>query len=44
MVEGGWSFIWAAYAVSIGALAVLAIVVAVRLAHWARAARKLDQR
>lgn len=43
MIESGWPFVWAAYAVSLGALAVLAIVVVVRALHWARAARELDK-
>jgi hypothetical protein len=43
MIDGGWSFIWAAYAVTLGALAVLALVVAVRLAHWSKRARALDE-
>jgi heme exporter protein D len=43
MIEGGWDFIWAAYAVSLGALAVLVAVVVSRLAHWSKAAQALDQ-
>jgi hypothetical protein len=44
MIEGGWAYIWAAYAVALGALAALALVVTSRLAHWARAARALTER
>jgi len=43
MIEGGWAFIWPAYAVTLGALAVLAAVVVARLKKWARRARDLDK-
>jgi heme exporter protein D len=43
MIEGGWPFIWAAYGVSMGALAVLVAVVVARLAHWSKAVRALDE-
>ncbi|MEZ5960797.1 MAG: heme exporter protein CcmD [Hyphomonadaceae bacterium] len=43
MIEGGWEFIWPAYAVALGALAVLAIVVVTRLRAWERRARDLDK-
>jgi hypothetical protein len=43
MIDGGWSFIWAAYAITLGVLAVLALVVAVRLAHWSKRARASDE-
>lgn len=43
MIEGGWEFIWPAYAVALGALGVLAIVVVTRLRTWAQRARELDK-
>lgn len=43
MIEGGWAFIWASYAVTVAGLGVAAIVVALRLRHWARAARALNE-
>ncbi len=44
MIEGGWEFIWPAYAVALGGLAVLAIVVVARLRTWERRARDLDKK
>lgn len=44
MIEGGWAYIWPAYAVTLGALLVLTLVVVLRLRHWAERARKLDQK
>lgn len=43
MIEGGWAYIWPAYAVTLGALAVLTAVVAARLLHWRKQARALDE-
>lgn len=43
MIEGGWPFIWAAYGVSLSALGVLITIVVLRLWHWSKAARALDQ-
>jgi hypothetical protein len=43
MIEGGWDFIWFAYAASLGALGVLSIVVVARLLAWSRRARDLDK-
>jgi heme exporter protein D len=43
MIEGGWAFVWAAYALTISALAVLGVAVMLRLRHWARRARELDR-
>lgn len=40
MIEGGWSYIWSAYALAIGALVVLTLIVTLRLAHWAKRARE----
>lgn len=42
MIEGGWPFVWIAYAITFGALIPLALIVALRLAHWVNEARKLD--
>ncbi len=42
MIEGGWPFIWTAYALTLAALVVLALVVMARLRHWARRARELE--
>lgn len=44
MIEGGWSFVWPAYAVALGGLVALAIVVVARLGAWERRARELDKR
>ncbi len=43
MIEGGWTYVWVAYALSLSALMALAIVVAWRLAHWAGRARSLER-
>lgn len=43
MIEGGWSFVWTAYALTLTALALLALIVVVRLRHWARRAKELDR-
>ena len=42
-VEGGWAYVWGAYALALCALGVLAAIVARRAAHWARQARALDK-
>jgi len=44
MIEGGWEFIWPAYGVALGSLAVLTVVVIARLREWARRARELDKK
>jgi hypothetical protein len=44
MIEGGWAYVWPAYGVALGALALLAVVVVVRLLVWERRARELDKR
>ena len=44
MIEGGWDFVWPAYAVALGALTVLAIVVVVRLRTWEQRARELGNK
>ncbi|MBS0385362.1 MAG: heme exporter protein CcmD [Proteobacteria bacterium] len=42
MIAGGWNFVIAAYAVTFGGLAILALVVAIRARQWANRARSLD--
>lgn len=42
MISGGWNFVIAAYGVTLGGLAALAIVVALRARAWAKRARELD--
>lgn len=44
MIEGGWEFVYAAYAVSGAAFVSAAVVVLLRLRHWAREARRLDKK
>ncbi|HJS80307.1 MAG TPA: heme exporter protein CcmD [Vitreimonas sp.] len=44
MIEDGWAYIWGAYALAIGALALLTCIVMLRLAHWSRRARELERR
>jgi heme exporter protein D len=44
MIEGGWDFVWPAYAVALGALTILAIVVVVRLRTWERRACELGNK
>ncbi|MGD9980866.1 MAG: heme exporter protein CcmD [Hyphomonadaceae bacterium] len=43
MIEGGWSFVWSAYAIALGAIALLTVVVLLRLRVWSRRARELDK-
>ena len=42
MITGGWSFVIAAYAVTLGGLAVLAIAITLRARAWAKRADELD--
>jgi heme exporter protein CcmD len=44
MVDGGWPFVWAAYALMASAFAVLVCVVLLRARHWAHEARKLERK
>jgi len=44
MIEGGLDFVYAAYALTAGALGVLALAVVLRARHWARRARELEKR
>jgi heme exporter protein D len=43
MIEGGWNFVWAAYAIALGGLGLLTLVVLARLRSWSRRARELDR-
>lgn len=43
MISGGWAYVWPAYALTLGALFVLAAIVIVRARRWAKAARELDK-
>jgi heme exporter protein D len=43
MIEGGWPYIWGAYAATLLGIGVLALVIAARLRFWAKRARALDQ-
>jgi hypothetical protein len=43
MIEGGWSFVYAAYAIVGVALVVLAAVVVFRLRYWAKRAKDLNR-
>jgi heme exporter protein D len=43
MIEGAWTYVWAAYGVALAALAVAASVVVLRLRYWAARARDLDK-
>lgn len=43
MIQGGWTFVWTAYGLTMAALGVLALVVVARLRHWARRARELER-
>lgn len=44
MIEGGWPFVIAAYAVTSLGLGALALMVVLRAARWARQARDLEKR
>ncbi len=43
MIEGGWSFVYAAYGVGGVALAGLAVIVVLRLRYWAKRAKDLGR-
>ncbi|MGD9965116.1 MAG: hypothetical protein AB7T59_01200 [Hyphomonadaceae bacterium] len=43
MIEGGWAYVWPAYAIAFGAMGALAVIVLVRLWVWSRRARRLDK-
>jgi hypothetical protein len=44
MIEGGWAYIWIAYALALIALGALTLIVTLRLAHWSKRARELERR
>lgn len=43
MIEGGWPFVYAAYALTVGSLGVLAVVTVLRLRAWTKRAAELDK-
>jgi hypothetical protein len=43
MIEGGWAYIWPAYAIALGAIGALTVIVLLRLHVWSRRARALDK-
>jgi heme exporter protein CcmD len=42
VIEGGWVYVWASYALTIAVVGGLAFVVLSRLRHWSARARALD--
>ncbi|MGE0740803.1 MAG: heme exporter protein CcmD [Hyphomonadaceae bacterium] len=44
MIDGGWPFIYAAYALTVVLLGGLSVAIALRARHWANEARKLDDK
>ena len=44
MIEGGWNFVYPAYAVTFLGLAALAVSIIWRARTWAKAARELDRK
>lgn len=44
MIEGGWTFVWACYALMGVSFAALIAVVLLRARHWAREAAKLERK
>jgi heme exporter protein D len=42
MIQGGWSYVWAAYAVTVSGLAALALIVTLQARRWAARARALE--
>jgi hypothetical protein len=43
MIEGGWAYIWPAYAIALGAIGLMTVVVLMRLRTWSRRAGKLEK-
>ncbi len=44
MIEGGLNYVYAAYAAALGGLTVLTLIIVLRAIHWAREAKKLEER
>ncbi|MFO1016015.1 MAG: heme exporter protein CcmD [Hyphomonadaceae bacterium] len=44
MVEGGWNFIWPAYALTVLSLGGAALFVLLRARYWAKQAKQLDRK
>lgn len=44
MIEGGWAYVYAAYAVALGGLGALTLIIVIRAIRWGREAKKLEQR
>jgi heme exporter protein CcmD len=44
MIDGGWPYVWASYALTAFVVAGLVIAVALRLRHWSRRAQALTAR
>jgi heme exporter protein D len=44
MIEGGWTFVWSAYAVAAAGLGALVVIALARFLHWRKAARALEAR
>lgn len=44
MIEGGWAYIYAAYAATLALLGGLALAIFLHARRWASEARKLDER
>lgn len=42
MIEGGWPYVWASYALTVTVVGALALTVTFRLRHWSKRARALD--
>lgn len=40
MIEGGWAYVWGAYGLAVAALVALSVMVALRLAYWAKRAKE----
>lgn len=43
MIEGGWPFVWASYAVASTAFVALTVYVVMRLMHWSAKAKQIEK-
>ena len=43
MIEGGWDYVWPAYAISIVALVAVTLAIALHAVHWAKRAKALEK-